>query len=242
MKVLIFFIGSINEVNAAKAELEGPLVYPEVSAAPNPVENNCISDYCSPKHPLLSSSELGSYCVRTTQDLIVPTDAVNELPTSQTKLLPDEVLPSPETDGVTVLEDKTMNLIERIHQSTLSFFNKEDAANEKPVGPEIEPQFPPDDECSIIETQLSPRLTNLIESGFVPNSPIDDCGTHAMSQNNTLCSIDKEGIFNCSFICLVKTRIHTDEGFIFQDILDKGYMNPQYHSLSCLSKWMVYSF
>lgn len=168
--------GSINEVNAAKAELEGPLVYPEVSAAPNPVENNCISDYCSPKHPLLSSSELGSYCVRTTQDLIVPTDAVNELPTSQTKLLPDEVLPSPETDGVTVLEDKTMNLIERIHQSTLSFFNKEDAANEKPVGPEIEPQFPPDDECSIIETQLSPRLTNLIESGFVPNSPIDDCG------------------------------------------------------------------
>ncbi|XP_038884537.1 DEAD-box ATP-dependent RNA helicase FANCM isoform X3 [Benincasa hispida] len=160
--------GSINEVNASKAELEG-LVHPEVSAPPNPAENNCSK--------LLSSSELGSYCLRTAQDLIVPTEAVNEPTTSQTKLSLDEVLSSPGLDGVTVLEDKAINLIEKIHQGTLlkRTFNKEDTADEKPVSG-IEPQFPPVDESSIIETQISPRLTNLIESGVVPDSPIDDCG------------------------------------------------------------------
>lgn len=127
---------------------------------------------------LLSSSEPGSYCVRTAQDLIVPTEAVNERTTSQTKILPDEIFPSPETDCVPVLEDKAMNLIEKNHQNTplkRTFFNK-DTVDEKLVL-EIEPQFTPADECCITETQLSPRLTNLIESGFVPDSPIDDCGT-----------------------------------------------------------------
>ncbi|XP_050937808.1 DEAD-box ATP-dependent RNA helicase FANCM isoform X2 [Cucumis melo] len=150
-------------------------------------QNNCISRCCSPKHStidlvgsgskLLSSSEPGSYCVRTAQDLIVPTEAVNERTTSQTKILPDEIFPSPETDCVPVLEDKAMNLIEKNHQNTplkRTFFNK-DTVDEKLVL-EIEPQFTPADECCITETQLSPRLTNLIESGFVPDSPIDDCG------------------------------------------------------------------
>lgn len=126
----------------------------------------------------LSSSELGSCCVRTVQDL--KTEAANEPTTSQTKFLQDEVLPSPETGDVTVLEDKAMNQIEKIHQSTTvkrTFFHKGDNAGEKPVVLEIKPQLPPAGECSIIETQLSPRLTNLIESGFVPDSPIDDCGT-----------------------------------------------------------------
>ncbi|XP_031736810.1 DEAD-box ATP-dependent RNA helicase FANCM isoform X5 [Cucumis sativus] len=178
---------SINEVNASKAELEVPLVYPEVSLPQNSAENNCISGCCSPKHStidiigsgskLLNFSEPGSYCVRTAQDLIVPTEAVIKQTTSQTKILPDEFFPSPETDCVPVLEDKAMNLIETNHQNTLLkriFFNK-DTVDEKLVL-EIEPQFTPADEFSITETQLSPRLTNLIESGFVPDSPIDDCG------------------------------------------------------------------
>ncbi|XP_022152476.1 DEAD-box ATP-dependent RNA helicase FANCM [Momordica charantia] len=214
--------GSLNEVNASKAELDGPLVHPEVLPPPNPAENNCISDYCFSKHSInidhfgsdfvsvdamgkdqmshspvfstknflhpnsvaagskiLLSSELGSCSVRTAQDLTVQTEAVNKPTTSQTKFLQDEILSSPETDGVNVLEDKAMNQIETIHQTAISnrtLFNKGDSASEMPVVLEIEPQFPLADECSIIETQLSPRLTNLVKSGFVPDSPIDDCG------------------------------------------------------------------
>ncbi|KAG6578303.1 DEAD-box ATP-dependent RNA helicase FANCM, partial [Cucurbita argyrosperma subsp. sororia] len=254
--------GSINEVSAPKTELEGPIVYPEVSAPPNPTENNCSSVYCSLKHPsnigsgfvsvdamgedqisrfpvfsskeilhsnsvdacskiLLSSPELGSWRVRTAQDLIVRSEAVDEPTTSQTKFLQNEVLPSPETDDATVLEDKAVNQIEKIHQSTVlkrTFFNEGDNTDEKPVVLEIEPQFPPADECSIVETQLSPRLTNLIESGFVPDSPIDECGysrqricESAISQFILPVQVDGEQLLKSSSPGINK-RINCNEG------------------------------
>ncbi|KAG7015875.1 DEAD-box ATP-dependent RNA helicase FANCM, partial [Cucurbita argyrosperma subsp. argyrosperma] len=253
---------SINEISAPKTELEGPIVYPKVSAPPNPTENNCSSVYCSLKHPsnigsgfvsvdamgedqisrfpvfsskeilhsnsvdacskiLLSSPELGSWRVRTSLDLIVRTEAVDEPTTSQTKFLQNEVLPSPETDDATVLEDKAVNQIEKIHQSTVlkrTFFNEGDNTDEKPVVLEIEPQFPPADECSIIETQLSPRLTNLIESGFVPDSPIDECGysrqriyESAISQFILPVQVDGEQLLKSSSPGINK-RINCNEG------------------------------
>ncbi|XP_022939321.1 DEAD-box ATP-dependent RNA helicase FANCM isoform X3 [Cucurbita moschata] len=170
---------------------------------------------------LLSSPELGSWRVRTAQDLIVRTEAVDEPTTSQTKFLQNEVLPSPETDDATVLEDKAVNQIEKIHQSTVlkrTFFNEGDNTDEKPVVLEIEPQFPPADECSIIETQLSPRLTNLIESGFVPDSPIDECGysrqriyESAISQFILPVQVDGEQLLKSSSPGINK-RINCNEG------------------------------
>ncbi|XP_017981036.1 PREDICTED: uncharacterized protein LOC18592978 isoform X1 [Theobroma cacao] len=135
-----------------------------------------FKDVMHSKHASPSTKELQNclnqetYPVKTS-DGIMQTEAVPNVTTSQTKSTKDDTLPTPrfcETDSE---KKKMLDGVEKIPGTP-------GGTCETPDIEEIKAPPPLADEhcCDLQDTELSPRLTNLIKIGVVPESPITDSG------------------------------------------------------------------
>jgi Fanconi anemia group M protein len=105
--------------------------------------------------------------------------AIGEI-TSPTRCINDETLPISRLCDSDVQQEKTLDGIENIPETPILKGNlsNEGDGGETPDVAEIKAPLFVDDECGndFIDIELSPRLTNLIKSGVVPESPINDRG------------------------------------------------------------------
>ncbi|KAH9692064.1 DEAD-box ATP-dependent RNA helicase FANCM [Citrus sinensis] len=114
-------------------------------------------------------------------ELTVQSKAVEELTTSQAACIKDGALPISRFSRSDALPEKPLDGFEEILDSPVLRRNQlreEDTTDETLDVNEIKEPLSPDDEHhnDLRESDLSPRLTNLIKSGVVPESPINENG------------------------------------------------------------------
>ncbi|KAH9757854.1 DEAD-box ATP-dependent RNA helicase FANCM [Citrus sinensis] len=114
-------------------------------------------------------------------ELTVQSKAVEELTTSQAACIKDGALPISRFCRSDALPEKPLDGFEEILDSPVLRRNQlreEDTTDETLDVNEIKEPLSPDDEYhnDLRDSELSPRLTNLIKSGVVPESPINENG------------------------------------------------------------------
>lgn len=114
-------------------------------------------------------------------ELTVQSKAVEELTTSQTACIKDGALPISRFCRSDALPEKPLDGVEEILDSPVLRRNQlreENATDETLDVNEIKEPLSPDDEYhnDLRDGEFSPRLTNLIKSGVVPESPINENG------------------------------------------------------------------
>ncbi|KAM3729495.1 hypothetical protein ACB098_12G016800 [Castanea mollissima] len=123
-----------------------------------------------------------SYYLRTStedkKELTMQATAVGEI-TSLTRCIENETLPKSGLCDADVQQEKKLDGIEDIPETPIlkgNPSNEGDSGGEMPDATEIKAPLLVDDECGndFIDVELSPRLTNLIKSGIVPESPINN--------------------------------------------------------------------
>lgn len=121
------------------------------------------------------------------KELTMQATAVGEI-TSPTRCIKNETLPKSGLCDADVQQEKKLDGIENIPGTPIlkgNLSNEGDRGGEMPEATEIKAPLLVDDECGndFIDVELSPRLTNLIQSGIVPESPINDRGLYFSSRN-----------------------------------------------------------
>lgn len=114
------------------------------------------------------------------KEIVMQAMAIVEI-TSPTRCIKDETLP---TSGLCDSDVQTLDEVENNPETSAlkgNLSNEGDSAGETPDVVEIKASLPLADECSddFRDIELSPRLTNLIKCGFVPESPVNDRGLHS---------------------------------------------------------------
>ncbi|KAE8022325.1 hypothetical protein FH972_008133 [Carpinus fangiana] len=114
------------------------------------------------------------------KELVMQTMAVVEI-TSPTRCIKDETLPTSGLCDSDVQHEKTLDEFENSPETPPlkgNLSNERDSAGETPDVVEIKAPLPLADECTdeFRNIELSPRLTNLIKCGVVPESPVNDRG------------------------------------------------------------------
>lgn len=104
--------------------------------------------------------------------------------TSPTRCIKDETLPTSGLCDSDVQHVKTLDEVENSPETPPlkgNRSNERDSAGETPDVVEIKAPLPLADECrdDFRDIELSPRLTNLIKCGVVPESPVNDRGLHS---------------------------------------------------------------
>jgi Fanconi anemia group M protein len=117
------------------------------------------------------------------KELVMQTMAVVEI-TSPTRCIKEETLPTSGLCDSDVQHEKTLDEFEKSPETPPlkgNLSNERDSAGETPDVVEIKAPLPLADECTdeFRDIELSPRLTNLIKCGVVPESPVNDRGLHS---------------------------------------------------------------
>uniref|UniRef100_A0A2N9HDI2 Helicase ATP-binding domain-containing protein n=1 Tax=Fagus sylvatica TaxID=28930 RepID=A0A2N9HDI2_FAGSY len=151
--------------------------------------------------------------------------AIGEI-TSPTRCINDETLPISRLCDSDVQQEKTLDGIENIPETPILKGNlsNEGDGGETPDVAEIKAPLFVDDECGndFIDIELSPRLTNLIKSGVVPESPINDRGLSDGKKTNEFLVLDLVSPAQLRTALILKSPSPERNGTVIKDISNDG--------------------
>ena len=129
------------------------------------------SNYVSPSIKELQSSLKQDTDHVKTSDGILQTEAVPNITAYQNKSIKVDTVPTPRFCETDTKKEKMLDGVEKIPENPGGTCEIPDIEEIKALPPLA------DEHCNDLrDTELSPRLTNLIKKGIVPESPITDSG------------------------------------------------------------------
>lgn len=119
--------------------------------------------------------------------------ALDRTSSSETQCMTDVALAISRISNSKTEQEKTLNQVETIPETPILnriLSNEGDCVGDAPDLLGIKASFPQADKNSnnFNDTELSPRLTNMIQSGVVPESPVNNSGQYSSHDNNCVYS------------------------------------------------------